>query len=62
MILKGKSLYFVTEAVERHIGWLELELERDGLSEDAVSDFSNDLGYYRAILQDMRSEIARERA
>lgn len=60
--LSPKALRFTVDALEYRISAYEQELDNAELSEDQVSDLSNDLMFLEALLQDFKATLDRPTA
>jgi hypothetical protein len=59
-----KAVRFVIEALEHYQKHHDEQMQKEGLSEDEVSDLANDREYLEAIKQDMekyRDELTHQR-
>ena len=63
MNLSPKTLRFTIEALQHYLADHERRFRDDGLSDDEISDLTNDIHYLRAIIKDFeqhREELARQ--
>lgn len=54
--INPKAARFIVEAIKNEIIRLETNIKNNPDSEDLISDCSNDISYYKAIMQDILSK------
>ena len=58
MNLSPKAMRSIVEALEFRMAAYQIQLDSEELSEDEVSDLTNDLMYLESLLQDLQKVLA----
>ncbi|MBD2303423.1 hypothetical protein H6G80_07505 [Nostoc sp. FACHB-87] len=58
MNFSPKATRFIVEAIEYRIDAYQKQLEADNLSDDEISDITNDMMFLESLLQELRKTIS----